>query len=92
MWPLLVAVLLCPTRAVPDDDVIRNVFSAATAAAWVTVLVGMSTLFAANFMLKKKCPAVLQAERVKGKTCSWAIIRTFFSFLGCVVAFDNKAP
>ncbi|CAK9116856.1 unnamed protein product [Durusdinium trenchii] len=69
MWPLLVAVLLCPTRAVPDDDVIRNVFSAATAAAWVTVLVGMSTLFAANFMLKKKCPAVLQAERVKGKTC-----------------------
>uniref|UniRef100_A0A7S4QJ93 ABC transporter n=1 Tax=Alexandrium monilatum TaxID=311494 RepID=A0A7S4QJ93_9DINO len=42
-----------------------EVFSASTAAAWVTALVGISTLFAVNFLLRGKTAAVAEGDRRK---------------------------
>ena len=43
--------------------------SAATAAAGITLLVGVGTLVAANVLLKKKASAKSQAEPVKEEAC-----------------------
>ncbi|CAK9030143.1 unnamed protein product, partial [Durusdinium trenchii] len=63
---LVAAVFVCPAWAGNDGN---GALSAATAASMVTLLVGMGTLVAANFWLKKKSSAELQAKPEKEETC-----------------------
>ncbi|CAE8627048.1 unnamed protein product [Polarella glacialis] len=47
-----------------------EVFSAKSASTWTTLLLGITTLFIANFLLKKKPPEILQAEQAKKRKYS----------------------
>ena len=67
---LVAAVFVCPAWAGNDGN---GALSAATAASMVTLLVGMGTLVAANFWLKKKSSAELQAKPEKEETCCLAM-------------------
>ncbi|CAK9004097.1 Carbonic anhydrase 2 (Beta-CA 2) (Carbonate dehydratase 2) (mtCA 2), partial [Durusdinium trenchii] len=63
---LVAAVFVCPAWAGKDSTMS---LSAATAAAGITLLVGVGTLVAANVLLKKKASAKSQAEPVKEEAC-----------------------